>query len=328
MCAAKLCVKKSVVPAADSDDDADSEEAEPVAGHDDDPNTEAEPVVGHDDNPNTEGRVFADPNQDGEVSVDAINEWVQEQWMSLTEPTQEGSPKVDNKKDARQKAVVIKMPLPLGPHQTMTHTEQSQSTPASTVAWTSEDRVRLREKIQAHLREKIQDDLIETPTEARDSCPSSRSSSPRVSRSSSPRTSEQARLLHGSNSPQERTNSIVPQPPPGSPACDGVCMPPSPPESPPSNQLQSIAIQTQQPCSTTLVRRGCASSAVHLKIGPDSTEEIDVEAMNLDGHDQHTQQSEGLEQSVAAAKKDGQAKVPRSSGIESPLPWWWHLVTD
>merc|ERR1711904_255953 len=119
----------------------------------------------------------------------------------------------------------------------------------------------------------------EIPTEVRNSCPSSRSSSPRASRSPSPRTPEKARLLHGPSSPQKRRDSIVPQPPPGSPGCDDVCMPPPPPESPLSNQLRSGSI-----------------------------EEIDVEAMNSDGHDRHTQQSEGMEQSLAEATKDGQAK--------------------
>lgn len=117
--------------------------------------------------------------------------------------------------------------------------------------------------------------------------------------------------------------------PPGSPGCDGFCMPPAPPESSPSNQLRAIAIQTEQPCSTTLIRPRCVPSAMHLrKPHPDSIEEIDIEAMNLGGRHQHPQQSEGMEQSLAEATKDGQAKIPTSSGIDSPLPWWWHLVRD
>jgi hypothetical protein len=209
--------------------------------------------------------VFADSKQDGEVGADAVNEWVQMQWTSLTEPTQESNPKAGEKrKDASQKTDVIKKRL-------------------STPGWTPDQRVLLREKIQAL--------LVDTPTEVRDRSPSSssrastpessRSSSRRTSRSPSQRTPERARLFHGPSSPQKRRDSIVPPPPPGSPGRDGVFVPPPPPESPPPpppDSPTSVAIQTQQPSPTTLVRRRCVWPAQHLKIGPDSFEEIDVEA--------------------------------------------------
>lgn len=170
-------------------------------------------------------------------------------------------------------------------------------TPASAVPWTPDQRVLLREKIQA-LR-LLSNDRATSPSPSSDeSSPrSSRSASPRTSRSASPQTPERARLFHGASPPQKRKDdslevdyppppppgspdcdgaSVPPPPPPGSPGCDGACVPPPPPPGSPS----SDTMQPAPPSPTTPVRRRCVWPEIRAEKASSASSETasDVEA--------------------------------------------------
>jgi len=167
-------------------------------------------------------------------------------------------------------------------------------TPASAVPWTPDQRVLLREKIQALRLLSTDRDTSPSPSSNESSPGSSRSASPRTSRSASPHTPERARLFHGASPPQKLKEEVdfPPPPPPGSPDCDGASVPPPPPPGspgcdsasvpppPPPGSPPSDTTQPVPPSPTTPVRQRCVWPGIRAEKASSSPFETasDVEA--------------------------------------------------
>lgn len=151
-------------------------------------------------------------------------------------------------------------------------------TPASAVSWTPDQRVQLREKIQALLPKVVDSSPSVRSKESMSSPGSSRSSSPDTSRSSSPRTPERTQLFDVSSPPGNEKKEVAsppPPPPPGSPD-EGACAPPPPPGSPPSDVRQS------PPSSPTIaIRRGCVWPGIQRKKNIESASDIEADIRTL-----------------------------------------------